>query len=416
MARAVPSSELAASLVETGCCIAGGGPAGLMLGYLLARAGIDVVVLEKHEDFLRDFRGDTIHPSTLEIMNQLGLLEEFLQLPHQKARKLHAEVGGRSVTIADFSRLPCEAKFIAFMPQWDFLDFLARKAGGFPNFRLILGAEITDLLHENGAVKGVFVRNGDQSFMVRADLVVGADGRNSIIRQKAAMEVRSFGTPTDVLWMKLSHLPGDPVQAMGHVGPKQGFVMIDRGDYWQCGYIIRKQSFEELKAQGLSHFRQLLAEASPFPRERFGEIASWGQVHLLSVRVDRLKRWWAPGVLCIGDAAHAMSPIGGVGVNLAIQDAVAAANILAVPLKEGRLAPGHLAKVQRRRSFPTWATQSLQLMMRRRRRGNDAGAAGPAQTSGVMQKIARRPWLAHVAGRLIGLGFRPERVKLPQRP
>ncbi|PRD42529.1 hypothetical protein C5748_15585 [Phyllobacterium phragmitis] len=417
MTDAVPSADLIAPLLETRCCIVGAGPAGLMLGYLLARAGVDVVVLEKHEDFLRDFRGDTIHPSTLEIMNQLGLLEAFLQLPHQKAYQLHAEIGGRSVTIADFSRLPCKAKFIAFMPQWDFLDFLAEKAAEFSNFRLIMDAEINDLVREDGAVKGIVACGAEGPFTVRADLVVGADGRNSTVRQKAAMPVQSFGTPTDVLWMKLTHLPDDPVQAMGHVGPKQGFVMIDRDDYWQCGYIIRKQSFDDLKAQGLPRFRQLLAEAAPFPAQRFEEITDWDQVHLLSVRVDRLKQWWKPGVLCIGDAAHAMSPIGGIGVNLAVQDAVAAANILAGPLREKRLTARHLARVQRRRSFPTWATQRLQLMMRKRRRRGGTDAAERTQTSGVMQKIARRPWLAHVAGRLIGLGFRPERIELPlQQP
>lgn len=398
-------------VIKTDCCIVGAGPAGLMLGLLLARAGINVTILEKHEDFFRDFRGDTIHPSTLDVLDHLGMLDEVLQLPHQKAHRLHAEVDGRDVVLANFSKLPIKSKFIAFMPQWDFLNFLSDKANETGHFNLIMGAKACDLVQENNCVKGISFHKDGQLYEVRAPLTIAADGRNSTLRDKAGLEVESFGAPTDVLWMKVSHQREDPEQAMGHVGPKQGFVMIDRGEYWQCGYVIKKQSFEELKAQGIEHLRQLLAESAPFPIDRFDEIESFDQVHLLSVRIDRLKQWWKTGFLCIGDAAHAMSPIGGVGVNLAIQDAVAAANILAPKLFRGTVEASDLARVQKRRSFPTKATQKIQIMMRGKRRNQDKGHGDGrgAKSSGVMKKIGRMPWLAHVAGRLMGMGFRPER-------
>ncbi|CAH1653814.1 2-polyprenyl-6-methoxyphenol hydroxylase-like FAD-dependent oxidoreductase [Hyphomicrobiales bacterium] len=397
--------------IKTGCAIVGAGPAGLMLGLLLARAGIDVVVTEKHGDFLRDFRGDTIHPSTLEVMHELGLLQGLLALPHTKAASLHAEIGGSNVTIADFSRLPTQCRFIAFMPQWEFLSYIASHAAGFSNFRLLMNTEVEALCEANGKITGIRARTGDGDVEISAELVIGADGRNSRIRDDAGLEVENFGSPSDVLWMRLSRQPGDPAQAMGHAGPRQGFVMIDRGDYWQCGYVVRKGSFADVRERGLAAFRQEVALVSPLPAGRLDEITSWDDIHLLSVRIDRLKRWWRPGLLCIGDAAHAMSPIGGVGVNLAIQDAVAAANILARPLRERTLTGADLAAVEARRRFPTRATQKLQLMMRRDKRKREADVSRRAGPPAFMRGIARWPVLAHLAGRLIGLGFRPEHIR-----
>jgi len=343
-------------------------------------------------------------------MAQLGLLDEFLTLPHQKAPTLHATIGGKTSTIADFSRLPTRCKYIAFMPQWDFLDFLARKAKAYPGFRLRMSCETIGLVERDGAVRGVTVRDADGTVReLEASLVVGADGRDSIVRRTAGMEVEDLGSAVDVLWMKVSRQADDPAQSMGHAGPNQGLVLIDRGDYWQVGYVIAKGGLRQVKQEGLPALRARLAAVAPLPASRFEELTDWNQIHLLKVRVDRLRQWWKPGVLCIGDAAHAMSPIGGVGVNLAIQDAVAAANILAAPLREGRLTTAHLRAVQKRRNFPTRATQKVQLMMRRRRKPTAARAKGGPPA--FMRLIARSRLLPHLTGRLIGLGFRPERVR-----
>ncbi|WP_337267407.1 FAD-dependent oxidoreductase [Oryzifoliimicrobium ureilyticus] len=401
--------------IETACAIVGAGPAGLMLGLLLARTGVNVTILERHADFLRDFRGDTIHPSTLDIIDELDLLEDLLKLPHTQAPRLHAEIGGRDVTIADFSRLPTKCRFIAFMPQWDFLDFLARQARELPNFKLLMSTEVIDLVKTGDRVTGLKARTPHGELMIRTPLVVGADGRHSVIRDKAELEVESFGSPSDVLWMKLTHQPDDPPYTMGHGGPRQGFVIVDRGDYWQCGYVVRKGSFAELKEQGLDAFRSAVAAVSPLPPDRVQEIRSWDDIYLLSIRIDRLKRWWKPGVLCIGDAAHAMSPIGGVGVNLAIQDAVAAANILAPVLGGSEPLEPYLATVEKRRLFPTKATQKIQLMMRRKRKQGDQKRTrqGPPR---FMLTIARWPILSHLSGRLIGLGFRSEHLQAHLRP
>jgi len=398
--------------IETTCVIAGAGPAGLMLGFLLARAGVDVAVVEKHADFLRDFRGDTIHPSTLEVMHELGLIDEFLKLPHTRAPKLSAEMGGRTITIADFSRLPVKNRFIAFMPQWDFLSFLAGEARRYPNFRLIMRAKVTELLEGNGAIAGLAVETPEGNLTIRSRLVVGADGRNSVVRERAGLAIESFGAPSEVVWMKLSKQPGDPNEVMGHAGPRQGFVLIDRGDYWQCGYVIRRGTFADIREKGIEAFRQMVIGVSPLPADRMREVRTFDDTSLLTVRIERLKRWWRPGLICIGDAAHAMSPIGGVGVNLAIQDAVAAANILAAPLRENRLSDADLAAVERRRGFPTRATQKLQLMMRSRRRADQADEEKRKGPPAFIRGIARWPVLAHVAGRLIGLGFRMEHVRL----
>ncbi len=400
-----------AGRIKVRVAIAGAGPAGLMLGLLLARAGVDVAVIEKHGDFLRDFRGDTIHPSTLDIVEQLGFIREFLELPHTRAPKLHAEIGGEKITIADFSRLPVKNRFIAFMPQWEFLSFLAGKAGQYDSFRLMMNARVCGIVEQNGRVSGLEVETPDGALVVETDLVIGADGRNSIVRDKAGLEVESFGQPTEVLWLRLSKQSGDPKETMGHAGPQQGFVLIDRGDYWQCGYVVRRGTFAEMKSMGLDAFRDAVAKVCPLPAERLLEIGDWSDVHLLSVRIDRLKRWWRPGLICIGDAAHAMSPIGGVGVNLAIQDAVAAANILIPALGfDGAVPDKALAAIEVRRSFPTKATQKLQLMMRSRRKKDQSDAQKAKGPPGFVRAIARFPLLAHLAGRLIGLGFRREKL------
>lgn len=394
------------------CCIVGAGPAGLMLGLLLARAGVSVTVVEKHHDFLRDFRGDTIHPSTLEVMKELGFLDEFLTLPHQKARTLHAEISGRPATIADFSRLPVSCRYIAFMPQWDFLTFIADKARALPGFNLLMGCAVTDLVERGGRIAGVTLRDADGAERtLDTALVVGADGRNSVVRRVAGFPVTDLGSSVDVLWMQVSRHPDDPPQAMSHAGPSQGIVLIDRGDYWQVGYVVGKGNFGQVKRDGLPALRAKLAAVAPLPADRFEELADWDQVHLLEVRMDRLAHWWKPGVLCIGDAAHAMSPIGGVGVNLAVQDAIAAANILAKPLRDGALTNAHLRAVQARRQFPTWATQKIQLMMRRKRSAGSEGTAPPGKPPAFLRAIARSRLLPHLAGRLIGMGFRPEHVR-----
>lgn len=406
-------TSTAPQTLETGCAIVGAGPAGLMLGLLLARAGVDVTVLEAHSDFLRDFRGDTIHPSTLDIMDEIGLLDGLLKLPHTQAPRLNAEIGGRDVTIADFSRLPTSCRFIAFMPQWDFLDYVAGAAARYPNFRLLMATRMTGLIEADGRVRGLNARGPDGDVAIRAWLVVGADGRRSRVREAAGLEVQRFGSPRDVLWMKLSRQADDPPYTMGHAGPRQGFVMIDRGDYWQCGHVLRRESYDEVQAAGIAAFRAKVAEACPLPASRLEEIRSFDDVYRLEVRIDRLARWWKPGLLCIGDAAHAMSPIGGVGVNLAIQDAVAAANILSAPLNAGRLEDRHLAAVQRRRTFPTVMTQKLQLMMQKDRRKRDAEAPARSGPPAFLKRIARWPVLAHLAGRIVGLGFRREHVRSP---
>lgn len=393
------------------CCIAGGGPAGLMLGYLLARAGVNVLVLEKHADFLRDFRGDTIHPSTLEVMHELGLLEDFLKVPHQEIRQLGAQIGNTRVTMADFSHLPTHCKFLAIMPQWDFLNFLAERGSRFPSFHLWTKAEATGLIEEAGRVVGVEVMTADGRRDVRAELVVGADGRHSTVRQRAGLEALDLGAPMDVLWFRLSRRPDDPVDTMGRFDPGQIFIMINRESYWQCGYVIAKGTSETLRGRGLEAFQQSVARVAPSLRDRVGELRSWQDVSLLTVRVDRLKRWYRPGLLCIGDAAHAMSPVGGVGINLALQDAVAAANLLTAPLAQGRLTSEDLAAVQRRRELPTRVTQWLQVQIQKRVIARVLGSAAPPRPPLAVRLFNRFPVLRRIPARLIGIGVRAEHVK-----
>lgn len=398
-------------MMQARCCIAGGGPAGMMLGYLLARAGVDTVVLEKHADFLRDFRGDTVHPSTLEVMHELGLLEEFLERPHQKVREIGGQIGDRTVTLADFSHLPVRCGFIAMMPQWDFLDFLARHGRKLPSFRLIMQAEVTGLIEEQQRIAGVRATTPDGPLEIRADLTVGADGRHSTVRACAGLEIEEFGAPMDALWMRLSKHPGDPQQTGGRVDAGRILVMLDRGDYWQCAFVIPKGGYDALRAKSIESFREGIAAMAPFVRSRVSELNGWDDIKLLTVAVNRLRRWHRPGLLCIGDAAHAMSPIGGVGINLAIQDAVAAANILVPAFSKGHIMEQDLAAIQRRREFPTRMTQRMQLFMQNRVIRNVLDSRARPTLPWQVRLLQRWPYLRRIPARLIGMGFRPEHVK-----
>jgi len=399
--------------LTTTCCIAGGGPAGMMLGLLLARAGIDVVVLEKHADFLRDFRGDTIHPSTLEIMDELGLLDAFLKRPHQKVSEIGAHIGDEHLIIADFSHLPTRCKFIAFMPQWEFLDFLAGEAKRRPTFRLMMEAEVVGLVEREGRVDGCRVRGPEGEFEVKAALTVGADGRHSTLRQTAGLTVKDLGAPIDVLWLRLSKQPGDPPRSFGRIDAGRVLIQIDRGDYWQCAFVIAKGSIDAMRARGLDALRAEIARLAPHLAGRVGEIGSWDDAKLLTVAVDRLERWHRPGLLCIGDAAHAMSPVGGVGINLAIQDAVAAANLLHEPLLRGRVEAPDLKRVQRRRELPTKVTQFVQVTAHKRVIAPVLVAHGNITVPLPLRLIQRFPALRRIPARAIGLGLRPEHVRSP---
>jgi len=399
------------------CCIAGGGPAGMMLGLLLARLGIEVLVLEKHADFLRDFRGDTVHPSTLEVMHELGLLEDFLKLPHDEIATLYGQVGPTTLQVADFRHLPTHCKFVVLMPQWDFLDFLAGAAKRYPGFRLRMQAEATELMEAEGSIVGLRAKTPEGALEVRANLVVAADGRHSLLRSQAGLEVIDLGAPIDVLWLRLSRHAGDPGQTAGRFDTGRILVMLNRGSYWQCAFVIRKGGFEAIRAAGLPAFRETLASLAPHLADRLDELASWEDVKLLTVRVDRLRRWHRPGLLCIGDAAHAMSPIGGVGINLAIQDAVATANLLGQPLQHGAPSKRELEAVQRRRRFPTVMTQGLQVIVQNRVIDRVLGGAATTRLPWILRLVRRFPALTRLGARMIGVGFRPEHVsKATPRP
>jgi 2-polyprenyl-6-methoxyphenol hydroxylase-like FAD-dependent oxidoreductase len=390
----------------------------MMLGFLLARADVDVVVLEKHADFLRDFRGDTIHPSTLEIMHELGILDGFLKLPHQEARVLDAQFGDTALTFADFTRLPTRCKFIAFMPQWDFLSFIAQQAAHHSAFHLRMNAEVIDLIKEAGRVAGVRVTTSKGPLEVRANLVVGADGRGSVVREKAGFKVEEFGAPMDVLWLRIRRTADDPEESAGRFDAGHIFIMINRGDQWQLGFVIPKGTSEQVRKQGMPAFRDTIAKLAPFLQSRVGELRDWDDVKLLTVRVDRLSEWHRPGLLCIGDAAHAMSPVGGIGINLAIQDAVAAGNILAAPLREARLTEADLQRVQKRRALPTRLTQGLQLAIQNRAIKRTLESNGEASKFDkfkppmLLRLVQRFPAIRHLNARLIGLGLRPEHVRI----
>lgn len=393
------------------CAIAGGGPAGLMLGVLLARAGVEVAVLEKHADFLRDFRGDTIHPSTLEIMYELGWIDEFLELPHQRVEHLGGQVGVTPVTIADFTHLPVHCKFLALMPQWDFLNFLARKGAQYPGFRLEMQTEATGLIEEGGRITGLSARGpSGEEIAYTADLVVAADGRNSVLRERSGLSVKDLGAPIDAIWFRLPWQEGDPQETRGIFGAGFLLVMLYRGDYWQCAYVIRKGGFAGLKEAGIGKFRDAVAAAASFDRERLAALGSWGNTSLLTVRVDRLEQWSRPGFLAIGDAAHAMSPVGGVGVNLAVQDAVAAANILATPLLERHVTDEALEAVERRRLWPTRVTQAMQVAVQNSVIQPNLDSTTIPEPPFVVRLMQRLPILQRIPARIVGLGVRREHV------
>ena len=395
---------------EVTCCIAGGGPAGLMLGVLLARAGVDVLVLEKHRDFLRDFRGDTIHPSTLQVMDELGWLDEFLKLPHQKVPDLVVQFGRSPFKVADFSHLPVKAPYIAMMPQWDFLKFLAHKGRAYPHFKIAMQTQATGLVIAADRVTGVTATGPGGPLTINADLVVAADGRGSTLRPAAGFTAQDFGAPMDVLWFSLPRKPTDTSQTQARFDAGRIFIMLNRGDYWQCAFVIPKDVDEKIRAEGLAAFRAKVAALLPFDGARASGIASFDDVKLLRVQVDRLAKWCRQGVLCIGDAAHAMSPVGGVGINLAVQDAVASANILAEPLRDKSLTMADLEAVQARRDFPTRVTQRIQLTMQNAMIGPVLANTGTVRAPLLMRMISGIPGLNRLPARAIGLGVRPEHV------
>jgi len=406
---------MAREVLETACCVVGGGPAGMMLGYLLARKGVQVAVLEKHQNFFRDFRGDTVHPSTLEVLNELGLLEEFLNSPHERVESLGVIVGDSLIDVADFRHVPVTCKFVALMPQWNFLNFLSAKAKRFPSFQLLMQHEATDLLRDGDRITGVVVQNEGREMQVRADLVIGCDGRHSITRSAAGLEVIEHGVPIDVLWFRISRTPGDPAQVLGNVNYGKALILINRSDYFQAGLIIRKGSYDEIKARGIDSFRADIRQIAPYLGERVNELHDWEQIKILTVQINRLERWYRPGLLCIGDAAHAMSPAGGVGINLAIQDAVAAANLLTGPLQARYVPVMALAAVQRRREFPTRFTQAIQLVAHRGF-ARVFESRGPIRVPWQLKAAMRIPGIHRAVGYAVGIGVRPEHVRGEARP
>ncbi|MFL6513432.1 MAG: FAD-dependent oxidoreductase [Chthoniobacterales bacterium] len=400
--------------LTTRCAIAGGGPAGMMLGFLLARAGIDVVVLEKHSDFLRDFRGDTIHPSTFELMHELGLLDEFRKLPHQEVSRLSGRFNGHMAQIADFSRLPTRCKFLGFMPQWHFLNFLASRAQQFPQFQLRMETEVTDLIEDGNRISGVIASAAVGRVEIRADLIVACDGRSSVVRKRASLPVHEIGVPIDVLWMHISRRDTDPEHLFGFFRHGKLLVLINRGDYFQAGFVIPKGGIDEIKSQGLGKLQREIVTLAPFLEDRISELDDWSKIKLLTVQINRLREWARPGLLCIGDAAHAMSPAGGVGINLAIQDAVATANLLSAKIKSGAVTLSDLAAVQQRREWPTRLIQTMQAFIHRHVvTGRESNKRNSLPL--VVRLLQWFPSLQRLPARFIGIGPRPEHVA-PPRP
>lgn len=397
--------------ITTGCCIVGGGPAGMMLGLLLARAGIETTVLEKWPDFFRDFRGDTIHPSTMEILYELDLLDGFLQLPHNETYQLQGEIGTQKVILADFSHLKVRCPFIAFIPQWDFLNFIAKQAQHYPNFHLLMNTEATELIEDGGRVIGLRAKQRETTLAIYAELIVGADGRHSNVRKQSGLTTQTLSAPMDVLWFRISRKNTDPTQSLGKIDLGRFIVMLDRDEYWQCGFLIRKGDLNAIHQAGIEAFRDNVTSIVPFFADRMTEITSWEQVKWLEVKVDRLQKWYRPGLLCIGDSAHAMSPIGGVGINLAIQDAVASANILIPAFSRKTVTETDLAKIQKRRQLPTWIIQSLQVFIQNNVIDRVLGNPIHPKLPLIFKLLQQFPYLRRIPAYIIGVGFRAEHVK-----
>jgi len=393
-------------------CVVGGGPAGIMLGFLLARAGHAVAILEKHADFLRDFRGDTVHPSTMTVLDELGLLDEFLKRPHSEIREIGGQIGADYVRVGDFSHVPARTKFLAIMPQWDFLNFVSENGRAYPGFQLMMQTEATGVIRDGNRIAGISANGPGGALEVRADVVVACDGRTSTIRNAVGVRPRDLGAPMDVLWMRISRRPTDRNAAFGFIGAGTIFVMIDRGDYWQCGYVIAKGSAQELRSRGIESLCAEISTVAPVVADRVKQLKSWDDVKLLSVAVDRLDSWFMPGLLFIGDAAHAMSPVGGIGINLAVQDAVATANILTPALQSpGPVGDDVLARVQRRRTYPTVMTQALQVQIQRRVIASVLRSKEPPKHAPLgLRVLTSIPGFRRIPAYLIGIGFRPEHV------
>ena len=413
---AVSSAEQSVRRIHTGCCIVGGGPAGMMLGYLLGRAGVETLVLEKHADFFRDFRGDTVHPSTLQVMDELGLIDDFLKLPHQELRKMEGKFGETTIRLADLGRLHVKYPFVALMPQWDFLNFLREKAKRFSSLNVMMNAEATDLIRSGDSVVGVVAATSAGRLEIGAELTIGCDGRHSTVRQCAGLEVDEIGAPMDVLWFRAGRRQNENESLVARIQTGKMLVTFDRGDYWQCAYVIPKGQYDAVKARGLDAFRDDVIGMAPILASGISDVRSWDDVKLLTVAINRLKRWTLPGLLCIGDAAHAMSPVGGVGVNLAIQDAVATANLLAAKLATGSPSEAELEAVQRRREFPVRMTQAMQVVVQ----NNIISAAirpgdQPIRPPMIVRIVNAIPWLQGVFARFVGVGVRPEHVRSPAR-